>query len=151
MGERSAGILLWRRVPHVEVLIAHMGGPLWARKEAAAWTLPKGLVEPGEDELAAALREFREELGIPAPEAAYAPLVEARYRSGKVVAVFAAEADLDLSGLDPGEFTMEWPPRSGRRVAFPEVDRARWTPLDEARALLVAGQRAALDALAAIS
>lgn len=147
---RSAGLLLHRAGPHgVEVWIAHMGGPFWSRKEERAWSIPKGEAEPGEaDDLAVARREFAEEIGTPAPDGEPIALGAFRYSSGKVVAVFALEAP----GFDPAEvvsdsFEIEWPPRSGRRQAFPEVDRAAWVPLPRARELLVAGQVPALDAL----
>lgn len=151
----SAGILLWRRGgassagSGVEVLIAHMGGPFWARKRERAWSIPKGELEPGEDALVAARREFEEELGIPAPDADYALLGEFRQRSGKTVTVFATEADLDVADAVFGEFEMEWPPRSGRMRGFPEVDEVRWVGIDEARVLLVTGQTPALDRLVA--
>jgi len=144
---RSAGLLLYRRPDDVEVLCAHQGGPLWARRDEHAWSLPKGLVEPGEDELVAARREFAEELGLPAPDVAYRRLGAYRYPSGKVVVVFAGEADLAVDDVRPGTFEMEWPPRSGRRQAFPEVDRAAWFDLPVARVKLVVGQVPALDDL----
>ena len=148
--KRSAGILLHREGPEgPEVWIAHMGGPFWARKDERAWSIPKGELEPGEtDDLAAARREFAEEMGMPAPEAVYVALGEFRYASGKVVAVFAAEApDFAPAEIRSNTFELEWPPRSGRTRSFPEVDRAAWAPLPRARELLVAGQVAALDAL----
>ncbi|GAA2087384.1 NUDIX domain-containing protein [Pseudolysinimonas kribbensis] len=147
---RSAGILLHRRgAAGVEVWIAHMGGPFWARKEERAWSVPKGELEPGEsDDLAVARREFAEETGVAAPDAAYVALGEFRYASGKVVAVFAAEApDFAPAEIVSNTFDLEWPPRSGRMRAFPEVDRAAWVPIPRARELLVAGQVPALDAL----
>jgi predicted NUDIX family NTP pyrophosphohydrolase len=144
----SAGILLWRRgASGPEVWIAHMGGPFWARKQSAAWSIPKGELEGDEQPLAAALREFAEEIGTSAPEVAYDDLGEFRQRSGKIVRVFAAESDFAIDELRPGTFSMEWPPRSGRMRDFPEVDDARWVPVDEARELLVAGQVPVLDAL----
>jgi predicted NUDIX family NTP pyrophosphohydrolase len=134
-----------RHAPEPQVLLAHMGGPFWRGKDAAAWSLPKGLVEPGESDLDAAIREFGEELGIPAPSVAYEHLGDFRYSSGKIVAVFTAVVDdLDLSGFDPGTFQLEL---RGGLVAFPEVDDVRWLPLGQAREKLVKGQRAALDAL----
>lgn len=147
---RSAGILLHRRgVNGVEVWIAHMGGPFWSRKEEQAWSVPKGELEPGEtDDLAVARREFAEEIGTAPPDTDYVALGEFRYASGKVVVVFAAEApDFAPAEVVSNTFELEWPPRSGRRQAFPEVDRAAWVPLARARELLVGGQAPALDAL----
>ncbi|MFW8745642.1 NUDIX domain-containing protein, partial [Mesorhizobium japonicum] len=131
-GRRSAGLLLHRRgADGVEVWIAHMGGPFWARKEERAWSVPKGEREPGDpDDLAVARREFAEEIGTPAPPGEPIALGEFRYASGKVVAVFALEApDFDPAEVVSDTFELEWPPRSGRRQAFPEVDRAAWVPL----------------------
>jgi predicted NUDIX family NTP pyrophosphohydrolase len=143
----SAGILLFRRAPGgLEVFIAHMGGPFWVRKERS-WSIPKGEFPSEEDPLEAAKREFREEIGIDAPDAAYVSLGDVRYSSGKLVTVFAAEADLEVTEVVSNTFETEWPPRSGRRQSFPEVDDARWVALDDARATLVAGQLSALDAL----
>lgn len=147
----SAGILLHRPAGDLgsrEVFIAHMGGPFWARKDAGAWSIPKGEFEPGEDALTTARREFAEEIGVPAPSVAYVELGDFRYSSGKVVTVFAAEAPgFEVAELHGTTFDLEWPPRSGRMQAFPEVDRAAWVPLDDAREKLVAGQRPILDAL----
>ncbi|MCR1983661.1 NUDIX domain-containing protein [Cellulosimicrobium cellulans] len=148
--KQSAGLVLYRfRDDAVEVLLGHMGGPLWARKDAGGWTIPKGEVEPGEDEHAAALREFAEELGVPAP-AAEAPdldLGTVRQRAGKLVAAWAREADLDVTAISSNTFALEWPPRSGRMQEFPELDRAGWFPLARARGLVVAGQVPLLDRL----
>lgn len=145
---RSAGILLFRRRPgSLEVLVGHMGGPFWAAKDVAAWSVPKGELDPGEDPLAAARREFAEELGLPVPGGDPLPLGEVRQRSGKVVTVWAVEGDLDPAAVVPGTFELEWPPRSGRRQSFPEVDRVEWCDLDTARGRLVAGQRPFLDRL----
>lgn len=144
----SAGVLLFRRAPALEVLVAHMGGPFWARKQEHAWSIPKGELDPGEEPRTAALREFAEELGLPAPDVDYADLGTVRYASGKLLHVFAGEApDFALDGFHPGTFELEWPPRSGRTTAFPEVDEVRWAALPEARTLLVKGQLGALDAL----
>jgi predicted NUDIX family NTP pyrophosphohydrolase len=144
---RSAGILLYRRAPAIEVLIAHMGGPFWARKDAGAWSIPKGLIEGDERAIDAARREFTEELGVPSPDAEYLDLGEFRQSSGKVVTVFAAEGDLDVATIAPGLFDLEWPPRSGKIRQFPEVDAAGWFGVEVAREKLVAGQRTVLDAL----
>ena len=125
-----------------------MGGPFWARKDAAAWSIPKGLYESDEDPLTAALREFAEEIGTPAPDVDYEPLGEFRYSSGKLLTVFAAETDFAIGALASNTFPLEWPPNSGRMQDFPEVDDARWFPLEIARQKLVKGQRPILDALA---
>jgi predicted NUDIX family NTP pyrophosphohydrolase len=148
MSTLSAGLLLYRRsADGLEVLIAHMGGPFWKGKDERAWSLPKGEYEPGDDPLTVARREFEEELGMPPPDADWRSLGEFRQRSGKVVAVFAAEGDLVVDTVTSNTFPLEWPPRSGRIVEFPEIDEARWVALDVARTKLVAGQVAALDAL----
>ena len=149
MATTSAGILLYRLGADTEVLIAHMGGPYWASKDAGAWSLPKGEYDEGDESaLDAACREFREELGIDAPKGPYAELGTFSYSSGKRVTVFVADGtDFSLDGLAFGEFELEWPPRSGRTASFPEVDRVEWMPLATARDKLVKGQRPALDAL----
>ena len=149
MATTSAGILLYRLDPDPEVLIAHMGGPYWAAKDAGAWSIPKGEFDEGDEAaLDAALREFREELGIDPPDGPFAELGTFAYSSGKRVTVFVADGtELALDGVEFGEFEMEWPPRSGRTRSFPEVDRVEWTGLDAARARLVKGQRPAIDAL----
>ena len=146
----SAGILLYRLGGGgVQVLIAHMGGPYWASKDVAAWSIPKGEFDPDhESALDAAHREFREELGVDAPAGDYAELGTFAYSSGKRVVVFVADgAGFDASGFSFGEFEMEWPPRSGETARFPEVDRAERTAIDDARERLVKGQRPALEAL----
>jgi predicted NUDIX family NTP pyrophosphohydrolase len=144
----SAGLLLHRGAPATEVFIAHMGGPFWARKQAAAWSIPKGLLDGDEQPLPAARREFLEEIGTAAPDVPYQDLGVFRYASGKLVHVFAGDGSgFEIDELRSNTFEIEWPPRSGRSVAFPEVDEARWIPLDEARELLVAGQRPVLAAL----
>lgn len=147
MPERSAGILLYRRSPGLEVFLGHMGGPFWAKRTDAAWSIPKGLLEPGEVPLAAALREFAEEIGMPAPDVLYEPLGDFRQRSGKIVTVYAAEHDLMVGDVVSNTFQMEWPPRSGRMQEFPEIDRAEWFGLSEARVKVVAGQLPVLDEL----
>lgn len=149
MATTSAGILLYRLTPALEVLIAHMGGPYWAAKDAGAWSVPKGeFVEGEESALDAARREFAEELGIDPPDAAYAELGTWAYSSGKRVTVFVADGgDVPLDDLTFGEFDLEWPPRSGRTQSFPEVDRVEWVSPDAARERLVKGQRPAIDAL----
>lgn len=150
MTVRSAALLLHRAgATGVEVWIAHMGGPFWARKDDGAWTLPKGLVEPEDpDELAAARREFAEELGSPPPPADYALLGEFR-TSGKTIVVFAGEADFSPETIRSNTFEREWPPGSGRVQAFPEIDAAGWFPVEVARTKLATGQRPVLEALLA--
>lgn len=145
----SAGILLYRLSPDLEVLIAHMGGPFWASKDAGAWSIPKGeFVEGEEAAMDAAIREFREELGVEPPAGPFAELGTFAYSSGKRVTVFVADgAGFSLDGLTFGEFEMEWPPRSGRTASFAEVDRVEWMTPDAAHDRLVKGQRAALEAL----
>jgi predicted NUDIX family NTP pyrophosphohydrolase len=150
MAEHSAGILLWRlRDGTPEVFLVHQGGPFWAQKDDAAWSIPKGAIEPGEDALAAARREFAEETGLPIPDGALQPLGDFRYSSGKLITVFAIRGDADPATLRPGTFTMEWPPHSGRTAEFPEVDRAAWFGLAAAEPKLVRGQRPLLSAFAA--
>lgn len=147
-GPRSAGLLLFRRTgPEVEVLLGHMGGPYFARRDAGAWTVPKGEYEPDEPAFDAARREFREELGVAPPDGPALPLGEVRQAGGKTVMVWAVEADLDPATVVPGTFTMEWPPKSGRTREFPELDRVAWLPLDRARAVIVSAQTAFLDRL----
>ncbi|MGW0121195.1 NUDIX domain-containing protein [Streptomyces sp. NPDC003327] len=148
-GKRSAGLLVFRRTTDggVEVLIGHMGGPLWATREEAAWSVPKGEYTAEESPEAAARREFEEELGLPAPDGVWIPLGEIRQRNGKTVVAWAVEGDLDPAAVVPGTFTMEWPPRSGVRAEFPEIDRVGWFGPEEAAPLLVAGQRVLLERL----
>lgn len=149
MALRSAGILLWRRRGGaIEVLLGHFGGPLWAKRDAGAWGIVKGLVAPGEDAEACARREFEEELGTPA-EGPLAPLGSIRQKGGKWVEAFALEGDLDPAAIVSNRFEIEWPPRSGRTASFPEIDRAQWFGLDEARGKILESQRPLLDRLAA--
>ena len=154
MTVHSAGILLWRRavtseraVTSVQVFIAHMGGPFWAKKDDAAWSIPKGEYLPDEDALVAAIREFGEEIGTSAPPLDYVNLGAFRQVSGKVVTAFAAESDFEVAEVHSNTFPAEWPPRSGRIQQFPEIDRAEWMPVDAARIRLVKGQLPILDAL----
>jgi predicted NUDIX family NTP pyrophosphohydrolase len=148
VAKRSAGLLLFRRQDNeVEVLLGHMGGPFWAKKDAAAWSLPKGELEPDEEPEAAARREFAEELGLPAPDGEYRPLGEVKQSGGKVVTAWAVEGDLDPAAVVPGTFEMEWPPRSGRQQEFPELDRVEWFGLAAAREKLLKGQLPLLDRL----
>ena len=150
----SAGLLLYRRVPDLEVLLGHMGGPFWSRKDEHAWSIPKGEYEPDEDAFAAARREFAEELGSPAPELdhldlGYLDLGSIRLSGGKVLTVWAGEADLDATKIVSNTFDLEWPPRSGRVQAFPEIDRAEWFAPEAARIKLVASQAVFIERLIA--
>lgn len=147
-GKRSAGLLLYRRTSTgVEMLLAHMGGPLWARREAGAWTVPKGEYVPPEEPQAAARREFEEELGLPPPEGPYVLLGDVRQSGGKTVTVWAVEGDLDPEAVVPGTFEMEWPKGSGVLRAFPEIDRVAWCGPDRAEELLITAQRTFVDRL----
>jgi predicted NUDIX family NTP pyrophosphohydrolase len=149
MAQRSAGILLYRRGGDgVEVLLVHPGGPFFARRDDGAWGIPKGLYEDDEEPLAAARREFAEELGSPCPAGEALDLGEVRQKGGKRVMAWAVEGDLDASTITSNTFELEWPPRSGRRESFPEVDRAAWFTLDAARVKLLAAQVEFLDRLA---
>jgi predicted NUDIX family NTP pyrophosphohydrolase len=145
----SAGILLYRRAADgIEVLLGHMGGPFWARKDAGAWSIPKGEYADGETAWDAARREFTEELGHPVPRGEPLPLGEIRQSGGKVVTAWALEGDLDADAITSNTFDLEWPPRSGRRQSFPEIDRAAWLSLAAARGLIVRAQAVLLDRLA---
>jgi predicted NUDIX family NTP pyrophosphohydrolase len=135
-----------RRGGSVEVLLVHPGGPFWSHKDAGAWSLPKGRIEEGEDPLAAAIREFREETGFPI-KGDFRPLAPITQRSGKVVHAWAVEGDCDPSAIHSQTFSMEWPPKSGRMREFPEVDRAAWFSLDEAKLRLLTAQSAFIDQL----
>jgi predicted NUDIX family NTP pyrophosphohydrolase len=148
MAVLSAGILLYRRGDEgLEVWIAHMGGPFWARKDEHAWSIPKGLYDEGDDPFSAAQREFAEEMGTPPPDADYVPLGEFRQPSGKRLTAFAAEADFAPEQITSNTFPLEWPRGSGRVIDVPEIDRAEWFPEDVARTKLVKGQIPILDAL----
>jgi predicted NUDIX family NTP pyrophosphohydrolase len=148
MPQRSAGIVLYRRGgPTPEVLLVHMGGPYWAKKDLGAWSIPKGLIDGREDPLAAARREFSEETGGTATGEAQS-LGDFRQPSGKVITAFAVAGDFDLSTFRSSTFAMEWPPRSGKTAEFPEADRAAWFTLAEAEGRIVSGQRPILAALA---
>ncbi len=153
MGARSAGLLLYRLSDDgvVEVLIGHPGGPFWAKKDHSAWSVPKGEYEEDDDALAAAYREFAEEVGFPPPVAAAeaVALGELRQPSGKRVSVWAIEGDLDVKDATSNTFEMEWPRGSGRVREFPEIDRVEWVSLERARLKLLKGQVPFLDALAA--
>ena len=146
----SAGLIVFRRRGGaLEVLLGHMGGPFWARKDAGAWSIPKGELDEGEQPLAGARREYAEELGHPPPDGPVIELGEIRQRAGKIVVAFAIEGDFDPELLKPGTFELEWPPRSGRRQAFPEVDRVAWFDVETAKGRIVAGQVPLLERLAA--
>lgn len=146
----SAGLLVYRRRGDVsealEVLLAHPGGPFFRNKDAGAWTIPKGELEENEDPLAAARREFAEEIG-PAPPGPFLMLTSVKQRGGKVVHAWACEGDCDVENLRSNTFTIEWPPRSGRMVDFPEVDQAEYFPLETAREKINPAQVALLDEL----
>ncbi len=147
MPQRSAGLLLYRtRAGATEVLLVHPGGPFWAKKDAGAWSIPKGLIDGQEDPLAAARREFAEETGQTVSSDAL-PLGDFRQPGGKVVVAFAVAGDFDVAALRSNTFAMEWPPKSGRTAEFPEVDRAAWFGLAEAAERIHKGQRPILDAL----
>ncbi|MCX4820438.1 NUDIX domain-containing protein [Streptomyces sp. NBC_01142] len=146
--KRSAGLLLFRRRgPATEVLIGHMGGPFWQARDAEAWSVPKGEYTPEEEAMAAARREFQEELGLRPPDGTWLPLGEVRQANGKIVTCWALEGDLDTALVVPGTFTMEWPRGSGRVQEFPEIDRAEWFEARAASERLVKGQRVFLERL----
>ncbi|MDI3312969.1 MAG: NUDIX domain-containing protein [Mycobacterium sp.] len=150
MPRLSAGLLLYRISDGVvEVLIAHPGGPFWAEKDDGAWSIPKGEYPEGEDPWAAAQREFVEEIGLPPPAGPRIDLGSLKQPSGKIVSVFAVPGDLDVSDAHSNTFEMEWPKGSGRIQTFPEIDRAAWFPVAQARRKLVGGQRPFLDRLMA--
>ena len=148
MAKRSAGILLHRNGAS-EVLLVHPGGPFWAKKDLGAWSIPKGEHDDGEDGLDAALREFREETGAELEAGELTDLGSIKQRGGKVVQAWAAEGDLDAAAVRSNTFTMEWPPRSGTMREFPEVDRAAWFSLEEARERINPAQAEFLDRLSA--
>lgn len=133
MAKTSAGLVMFRLGKHkLEVLLVHLGGPFWVKKDQGAWFIPKGEIDPGEDEFSAAKREFEEETGIK-PEGDFTPLGKVRHKSGKTVVAWAFEGDCDPSSIRSNTFTMEWPPRSGKRREFPEVDRAQWFTMEGAQ------------------
>ena len=147
--QQSAGLLLYRHSRAPEVLLGHPGGPFWSKKDDGAWTIPKGLISPGETPLAAARREFAEETGY-RPRGKALALGEARQPGGKLVHVWAVEDDWDAAKLRSNSFEMKWPPKSGRRQEFPELDRAAWFTLGEARTKILKGQAVFLDRLEAV-
>jgi predicted NUDIX family NTP pyrophosphohydrolase len=147
MTRTSAGILLYRyRDGALAVLLVHPGGPFWTTKDLGAWSIPKGLIGPGEDPLAAALREFREETGFRA-HGSFIKLSPVKMKSGKVVEAWAVEGDAEASKFESNTFSMEWPPGSGRQGEFPEVDQAAWFEVEEAKRKINQGQMKLLDEL----
>ena len=134
MPKQSAGLLLYRqRKNHLEVFLVHPGGPLWAKKDLGSWSIPKGEFDE-EEPLLAAKREFQEETGFDAPQGEYIPLKHVTQKSGKIVHAWAVEAEIEAEQIHSNSFEMEWPPRSGKRQAFPEIDRGAWFPIGEALA-----------------
>lgn len=149
-GKESAGVLLFRNRANPEILLVHPGGPYWSKKDLGAWSIPKGEPDPGEDKPQCALRELGEELGPAAPSLSATDLIELgaiRQKGGKVVHAWAAEGDFDPARLDSNSFEFEWPPRSGNRREFPEVDRAEWFEPEEARRRINPAQVALLNRL----
>ena len=150
MPSNSAGILAYRKRREIEVLLVHPGGPFWRSKDLGAWSIPKGEHADGEDADIAARREFAEELGLELSMPLMA-LGQVKQRGGKIVTAFAAEFDIDVRSIRSNNFEMEWPPRSGKRRTFPEIDRAEWFTLEEAHAKINAGQRPLLARLAQVA
>jgi predicted NUDIX family NTP pyrophosphohydrolase len=151
MAKKSAGLLVFRRVSdHIEVLLVHPGGPLWAKKDEGAWSIPKGEIDEGENPLDAARREFEEELGS-ALTGEFIPLSPIRQASGKVVQAWAVEGDFDRNTFRSGTFSMEWPPKSGRQQDFPEVDRVEWFTIEAARVKINQAQIPLLDQMARLT
>ena len=150
MAAKSAGIIVHRkRAGGIEVLLVHPGGPFWNKRDIGAWSIPKGEYSDDEDAEAAARREFAEETGWTIA-GELKPLGEIRQKAGKTVTAFASQGDFDTASLNSNRFEMEWPPKSGRIATFPEVDRAGWFALDEAREKIIEGQRPLLDRLEAL-
>jgi predicted NUDIX family NTP pyrophosphohydrolase len=150
MKKRSAGLLIFRRrASAIEVFLVHPGGPFWAKKDEGAWSIPKGEFDPTEEPIAAARREFGEETGFEIGDAELLDLGELKQPSGKIIHVWAAPGEYDPAALRSNEFSLEWPPGSGQERQFPEVDRAAWFSLAEAKRRIVPGQRAFIDFLAA--
>lgn len=151
MTRDSAGLVLHRvREGKTEVLLVHPGGPFWKRRDDGAWSIPKGEIEPGEELVAVARREFAEELGHPAPNQELTPLGTIRQAGGKVVHAWAVSGDLDVTGVKSSTFALEWPAKSGKMQEFPEVDRAAWFDLDEARRKILPAQGTFIDRLEAM-
>ena len=148
MAKRSAGILMYRRTGRgIELLLAHPGGPFWASKDQGAWSIPKGEYDHSEDALSAAKREFAEELGSALPPRPFLDLGATRQPSRKVITAFAVEGDFDPATLVSNRFELEWPPKSGRKQSFAEVDSAQWLTPDEAREKIQPGQAQFIDRL----
>ncbi|MBR0858245.1 NUDIX domain-containing protein [Bradyrhizobium liaoningense] len=147
MSSKSAGILLYRMRPDIEVLLVHPGGPFWRNKDLGAWSIPKGEYSDGQDAEAAARREFAEELGVEVT-GPLTTLGDIKQRGGKTVTAFAIEFDIDTQSIHSNTFELEWPPRSGKRQNFPEIDRAEFFALDEAARKINEGQRPLLERLA---
>jgi predicted NUDIX family NTP pyrophosphohydrolase len=147
--KRSAGIVLFRRRPDLEVLLVHPGGPFWAKKDLGAWSIPKGEHDEGEDAQACARREFAEETGSEPAPGELVDLGTIRQKAGKIVQAWALEGDLDAAAIRSNTFTMQWPPRSGKMQDFPEVDRAEWFALEEARQRINSAQAEFLDRITA--
>lgn len=146
MPARSAGVLLYRYAPQIEVLLVHPGGPYWQRRDRGAWQIPKGTVDPGEEPEATARREVAEEIGLDLT-ARLAPLGDVRQAGGKQVVAYAAEQDFDPAKIVSNTFDLEWPPKSGKLVAVPEIDAARWMTIADARAWMLESQLPLLDRL----
>ncbi len=147
MSKKSAGLLLFRETAAgLEVLLVHPGGPFWAKKDDGSWSIPKGEFEDGEEPLAAAKREFEEEMGVP-PAGEFLPLKPLKQPNGKLVFAWALRSDFDPSSLKSNTFSMEWPPKSGRHQEFPEVDKAAWFDVETARRKILKGQTPFLDQL----
>ena len=147
MPKRSAGMLMYRRAgARLEVLLVHPGGPFWAKRDLGAWSLPKGEYAAGEEPLAVAMREFEEETGA-RPSGDFLPLGESVQPGRKIVTAWAVEGDFDVGALKSNLFEMEWPPKRGRKTSFPEVDRAEWFSIEDARKKILRGQGAFLDRL----
>ena len=144
--KKSAGLLLFREKPELELLLAHMGGPFWAKKDLAAWSIPKGEFGDDEDPLESALREFKEEMGV-SPTGDFIQLEPIKQAGGKLVYTWALRFDFDTSLMVSNTFSMEWPPRSGRFQEFPEIDRAEWFPTEIARQKILKGQAPVIDQL----
>jgi len=147
MPKISAGLLLYRlRNKEIEVFLVHPGGPFWAGKDIGAWSIPKGLIDPDEDPLSAAQREFHEETGFKVP-GRFIQLSPVKTKSGKIIQAWAVEGDYDPSGIKSNTFAMEWPPHSGKQLEFPEVDRAAWFEIEKAKRKINQGQVSLLEEL----
>jgi predicted NUDIX family NTP pyrophosphohydrolase len=147
--KKSAGILLYRKQDEIEVLLVHPGGPLWKNEDAGAWSVPKGEINGDDEPLATAIREFEEELGSKV-KGNFLPLIPVKQRSGKLVYAWAVEGSLDVDKIKSNLFEMEWPPRSGKRASFPEIDKAAWFTISDAREKIISAQEAFLNELAEI-